>query len=59
MIVGVVGLVDATAGWWVERGEPDLATVAADLTDEVWLIIERAARRLGATLDPDAPLPAI
>jgi len=59
MIVGVVGLVDATAGWWVERRQPDLATVAAELTEDVWLIIERAARQLGATLDPDAPLPAI
>ena len=59
MIVGVVGLVDATAGWWIERREPDLETVAAELTDEVWLIIERAGRQLGATLDPDAPLPEI
>jgi AcrR family transcriptional regulator len=59
MIVGVVGLVDATASWWIDRREPDRATVSADLKDEVWLIIERAARRLGVTLDPDAPLPRL
>jgi AcrR family transcriptional regulator len=57
MIVGVVGLVDATASWWIDRREPDRATVAADLKDQVWLIIERRARQLGVTLDPDAPLP--
>lgn len=59
MIVGVVGLVDSTASWWIDRRVPDRATVAAELTEEVWLIIERAGRQLGATLDPDAPLPEI
>jgi AcrR family transcriptional regulator len=59
MIVGVVGLVDATASWWIDRREPDRATVAADLKEEVWLIIERAARRLGVTLDPNAALPRV
>lgn len=59
MIVGVVGLVDATASWWIDRREPDRAAVSADLKDEVWLIIERAARRLGVTLDPYAPLPRL
>jgi len=59
MIVGVVGLVDATASWWIDRRVPDRATVAAELTEEVWLIMERAGRQLGVTLDPDAPLPQI
>jgi hypothetical protein len=31
--------------------------VAAELSDEVWVIVERSARRLGVTLDPDAQLP--
>jgi AcrR family transcriptional regulator len=59
MIVGVVGLVDATASWWIDRREPDRDTVAAELKDEVWLIIDRASRRLGLALDPHAPLPKI
>jgi AcrR family transcriptional regulator len=59
MIVGVVGLVDATANWWIERREPDRATVAAELSADVLLIIERAAEQLGVALDPDAPLPRI
>ncbi len=59
MIVGVVGLVDATAAWWV--GHPDLprAAIAAELTEEVWLLIDRTARRLGLALDPHQPLPEI
>ena len=59
MIVGVVGLVDATASGWIDRRVPDRATVAAELTEEVWLIIQRAGRQLGVELDPDAPLPRI
>jgi AcrR family transcriptional regulator len=59
MIVGVVGLVDATASWWIERREPDRATVATDLKDQVWLIMEQAARRFGVTLDPNASLPRL
>ena len=59
VIVGVVGLVDATAAWWL--GHPDLprATIAAELTDEVWLLIERTSRPLGLALDPNEPLPEI
>jgi AcrR family transcriptional regulator len=59
MIVGVVGLVDATASWWIDRRQPGRDTVAAELTDQVWLIIERAGARLGVTLDPNAALPKI
>jgi AcrR family transcriptional regulator len=59
LIVGVVGLVDATAAWWLERREPSRETVAAELTDQVWLLIDRTGRQLGLVLDPDQPLPAI
>jgi AcrR family transcriptional regulator len=59
VIVGVVGLVDATAAWWL--GHPDLPRekIAAELTDEVWLLIERTSRQLGLVLDPNQPLPEI
>ena len=39
VMVGVVGLVDATAAWWVLREEPSRAVVAAELTDQVWLLL--------------------
>ena len=58
IIVGVVGLVDATAAWWLEAGEPARAELARELTDRVWLLIADAATGLGLTVDPDQPLPA-
>ena len=61
MIVGVVGLVDATAAWWLERGQDDVgptrAELTAELTERVWLLIDQASAELGLQLDPDNPLP--
>jgi AcrR family transcriptional regulator len=59
VIVGVVGLVDATAAWWLGHSSLPRATVAAELTDQVWLLIDRTSRQLGLILDPNQPLPAI
>jgi AcrR family transcriptional regulator len=59
LMVGVVGLVDATAAWWLDRGEPAREAVTAELTDQVWLLLDRTTRQLGLELDPDQPLPAI
>lgn len=59
LIVGVVGLVDATGAWWVEHRRPPRATVTAELADQVWLLIDRTTRQLGLVLDPDQPLPAV
>ena len=59
VIIGVVGLVDATGAWWLDRRRPSRARLTAELTEQVWLIIDRSARGLGLTLDPSAPLPTI
>jgi AcrR family transcriptional regulator len=59
VIVGVVGMVDATAAWWLEHRDVPREQVTAELTDSVWLIIDRTTRSLGLVLDPDAELPAI
>jgi AcrR family transcriptional regulator len=59
VIVGVVGLVDATAAWWLEHRELRRDAIAAELTDQVWVLIDRTGRQLGLVLDPNAPLPAI
>jgi AcrR family transcriptional regulator len=59
IIVGLVGLVDATAAWWVDARHPERHDLAAELTDRVWLIIDRSARELGLTLDPDVALPPL
>lgn len=59
IIVGVVGLVDATGVWWLEHGEPSRTALTAELTDRVWLIIDHSLREVGLSLDPDQPLPAL
>lgn len=57
VIVGVVGMVDATSVWWLEHRDVPRPELTAALTDQVWLIIDQTARSLGLQLDPTAPLP--
>ncbi|MDT4938220.1 MAG: hypothetical protein QOG80_1891 [Pseudonocardiales bacterium] len=57
VIVGVVGMVDATAAWWLDHRELRRDELTAELSDHVWLIIDRTARAGGLELDPQAPLP--
>lgn len=59
LIAGVVGLVDATAAWWLGRDDLPRAAVTAELTDEVWLLLDRTLRAQGMELDPDQPLPQL
>lgn len=59
VVVGVVGLVDATAIWWLDRGDISRGELAAELTEQVWLVISRSARQLGLTLEADQTLPAV
>lgn len=59
VIVGVVGMVDATAAWWLDHQGPSREELTETLTEQVWLILDQTARTLGLHLDPDAPLPAL
>jgi AcrR family transcriptional regulator len=59
VIIGVVGMVDATAAWWLEHPDVPRAELTAQLTAQVWLVIDHMTRALGLTLDPDSPLPAL
>ncbi|MCW2648708.1 MAG: hypothetical protein QOF87_2950 [Pseudonocardiales bacterium] len=59
VVVGVVGMVDATAAWWLEHHDVPRAELTAALTEQVWLIIDHTARSLGVTIDPDVSLPAL
>jgi AcrR family transcriptional regulator len=59
LIVGVVGLVDATAVWWLGASNLPREVVAAELTDQVWMLIDRTSRQLGLALDPEQPLPEV
>jgi AcrR family transcriptional regulator len=58
VIIGVVGMVDSTAAWWLEHPQVPRTQLTLELTDQVWLIIDHTARRLGLVLDPDQALPA-
>jgi AcrR family transcriptional regulator len=57
VIIGVVGMVDSTAAWWLEHPEVPRAELTAQLTAQVWLVIDYTARGLGLVLDPDERLP--
>ena len=57
VIIGVVGMVDATAAWWLEHRDVPRAELTTALTDQVWLIIDHTLRSLGLVLDPTAALP--
>lgn len=58
VIVGVVGMVDATAAWWLEHRESARDELTAALTDQVWLILDHTVRGLGLVLDRKAQLPS-
>lgn len=58
-VIGVVGMVDATAAWWLDHRELSRVELTDALTDQVWLILDHTARVAGLTIDPDAPLPVI
>ena len=57
LIIGVVGMVDSTAAWWLEHRDVPRAESTDQLTEQVWLLIDHTARALGLTLDPDQTLP--
>lgn len=59
VIIGVVGMVDSTAAWWLEQ--PGLAReeLTAQLTEQTWLIVDHAASALGLTLGLDDALPPL
>ena len=59
VIIGVVGLVDTTAAWWLEHRDISRDELTAELTDQVWLIINRTSTQLGLTIDPDTSLPPL
>ena len=57
LIIGVVGMVDSTAAWWLEHADVPRATLTTELTERVWLVIDSMIRGLGLVLDPDQALP--
>ena len=59
LMVGVVGMVDATGAWWVDRHDITRANLTDALTDQVWLILAHEASSLGLDLDPRSACPPL
>ena len=58
VIIGVVGMVDSTAAWWLEHPDVPRAELTGQLTEQTWLIIDHTARAAGLTLGLDDKLPS-
>ncbi len=58
IIIGVVGMVDSTAAWWLEHPDVPRAELTGQLTEQTWLIIDHTARAAGLSLGLDDELPS-
>jgi AcrR family transcriptional regulator len=56
-IIGVVGLVDNTALWWLSHPAMSRAELADWLTQLVWLLVAATLGDAAPSIDPDTPLP--
>jgi hypothetical protein len=59
VIVEVVGMVDNTAAWWLEKRMPPREQLTTTLTEDVWALLDRTLRPLGLELNPREPLPML
>lgn len=53
---GVVGLVQSTAEWWLERRSMSRESVVEYLAIAIWSAIDGFARQRGVTIHPNVPL---
>ena len=53
---GVVGFVQATAEWWLERRSMSRESVVEYLAVAIWSAIDGFARQRGVVIDPNVPL---
>ncbi|WP_200834605.1 TetR/AcrR family transcriptional regulator [Amycolatopsis alkalitolerans] len=55
---GIVGMVQNTGEWWLDRRSMSRDAVVEYLTQIIWAAIDGLARQNGITIDPDKPLEA-
>lgn len=53
---GIVGMVQNTGEWWLERRSMGRDSVVEYLTQIIWAAIDGLARQHGITIDPNLPL---
>lgn len=54
---GVIGLIESSAAWWLDKRPMSQERLTEMLSDSVWVLIDRAARTLGQQIGYDDPLP--
>jgi AcrR family transcriptional regulator len=54
--VGVVGMVQNVADWWLDRRTMSKDSVVEYMTQLVWMAIDGVARAHGVVIEPDRPL---
>lgn len=54
--VGVVGMVQNVADWWLDRQTMSKDSVVEYMTQLVWMAIDGVARAHGVVIEPDRPL---
>lgn len=54
---GVVGMVQATGDWWLDRPTMSRADLTGYLAQIIWFAIDGLLRSGGIVIDPDEPLP--
>jgi AcrR family transcriptional regulator len=55
---GIVGMVQNTGEWWLDRRSMSRESVVEYLTQLIWAAIDGLARQQGITIDPNQPLEA-
>lgn len=58
VMVGLIGMVNATVSWWLDNRDLSLDSISDRLTDQCWLLLDLMARELGIDLDPHATVQA-
>ncbi|MGH3647892.1 MAG: hypothetical protein ACRDTM_12050, partial [Micromonosporaceae bacterium] len=53
---GLVGMVQSTGEWWLERRSMSRASVVEYLTQLIWSAIDGITRQHGVVIDPNRPL---
>ncbi|BAD57024.1 TetR/AcrR family transcriptional regulator [Nocardia farcinica] len=56
VLVGIIGLVDASVVHWLDRRHCSRTDLIDTLTTQAWLVIDHRLRAMGEHLDPHAPL---
>lgn len=58
VMVGLLGMINATVTWWLDHREQPADELSAQITQQSWLLLDQMARDLGIEVDPNATVTA-